>query len=606
MFPLFMAAAEEVRRRPIRALDETLINQIAAGEVIERPSSVVKELVENSLDAGATRIEVLLKDGGKEEITILDDGHGIAPEELGLAIQRHTTSKLGEVTDLEKLSTYGFRGEALASLVSVAEVELRSRTRDADEARTVTIRYGALQGEPRPAAGAVGTAVTVRQLFAELPARWKYLRSGSTEFSHAADMVRQLALGAPQAKFFLRHNGRAVHEYVNENRAERFREVFRPSWEPLTLKESVEDMELEVFLSPPSVIQSRGELSLFINGRSVRNRGLLSAVRNAYLDTLGPQHDPSGAVYLDIRPDWVDANVHPQKLEVRCLRQERIYQWLRASLRKAIAQSTSVREVRTEPRASFAAPAPSASPVPEYRSQPVLADDFLNVDTLLAEKAAVSAPPVESPKGSVTNQAAAPASVQPPRLKYLGQVKAAYLICEDASGIVIVDQHALHEKMEFERLRAAHRTGATTVQRLLVPKVIKLDGGLESMAGEHADLLAELGFELESFGGTDVAVKARPTLIPESRLEEVLRAVLEAFREAPSSSPDVVERALHKTLATIACHSVVRAGQALSPREAETLLAGLTRLEEGWTCPHGRPVLLRLGFPAIEKHFERV
>ncbi len=590
-------------RRPIRRLDETLINQIAAGEVIERPSSVVKELVENGLDAGASRIDILLGDGGKEEITIVDDGHGIPPDELALAVERHSTSKLGEITDLEKLNTYGFRGEALASLVSVAEVELKSRTPKADQAHAITLSYGYAQGEPKPASGPVGTSVSVRKLFAELPARQKYLRSGSTEFSHAAQMIRELALGAPQAKFFLRHNGRLVHEYVNGTREARFREVFRPNWEPLHLIETVDDMELEVFLSPPSVRQSRGELSLFVNARSVRNRALLSAVRNAYLDTLGPGHEPAGAVYLDIRPDWVDVNVHPQKLEVRCLRQERIYSWLRASLRKAISQSTSVREMLPAPAQNFSQATPSApeTPVTVYRSQPALADDFLNVDTLMSpERPSPSAMP------SVSAPAPTLAPATGPRLRYLGQAKAAYLLCEDETGIVIVDQHALHEKMEFERLRNAHRSGAMSVQRLLVPKILKLDGALEAVADEHRTLLTELGFELESFGNGDVAVKARPTLIPEARLEEVVRTVLEALREAPDSSPEVVERALHKTFATIACHSVVRFGQALSPREAEALLSGLTRLEEGWTCPHGRPVLLRVGFPAIEKHFERV
>ena len=604
MFTVFMTGTESTERRPIRRLGETLINQIAAGEVIERPSSVVKELVENGLDAGASRIDVLLKDGGKEEIAIVDDGHGITPEELALAVERHSTSKLGEVTDLEKLTTYGFRGEALASLVSVAEVELKSRTPKATKGHVIDLKYGEALGKPRPTSAPVGTSITVKKLFAELPARLKYLRTGSTEFSHAANTVRELALGAPQAKFFLRHNGRLVHEYVNATRETRFREVFRPDWEPLHLRESVEEMDLEAFLSPPSVIQSRGDLSLFINGRSVRNRGLLSAVRNAYLDTLGPHHEPSGAVYLDIRPDWVDVNVHPQKLEVRCLKQERIYSWMRASLKKAISLSTTVREIQEPaPRPEPLTPYSTIPDAPVYRAQPSLSDDFLEVNTLLEQQP--SAPPSDTHSTTQTQTRSASPSL-PPRLRYLGQARAAYLLCEDDSGIVIVDQHALHEKMEFERLRAAHRAGSMQVQHLLVPKILKLDPALAATAEEHETLLTELGFELQSFGGGDVAVKGRPALIAESRLEETVRSVLEALREAPDSSPEVVERALHKTFATIACHSVVRFGQSLSPREAETLLSGLTRLEEGWTCPHGRPVLLRVGYPTIEKHFERV
>lgn len=597
--------------RRIRRLADSVINQIAAGEVIERPASVLKELVENALDAGCARIEIDLLRGGLERLSVADDGCGIPPDDLPLCIERHATSKLEEASDLVGIKTFGFRGEALAAISAVGELEIVTCERNAPSGSRLRAQFGHVSESAAPCSAPAGTRVTVSKLFERIPARLKFMRQAATEFSHCARTVRELALANPEVSFFLRHQGRLVHDYRACSRATRVTEALDLSDDWLHVLETGESMGLEAFLSPPHQIADKGDLLLVINRRSVRHRALIAAARAAYQDTLGPHHTPSGVLYLDLTPDWLDVNVHPQKLEVRLWKQERVLPWIVSSIRKKISVARSMREVSlpvsrlAEPELRYES-SPSENGAPALPSAPTPRVSVMREELPVPRFASLSEP-IASPapaKAPEPPPLVTPASASP--LRYLGQVKASYLVCEDEKGIVLIDQHALHEKHEYERLRAAAGAGPMPVQRLLVPRILRVPPELGAVLLEAQDSLQSLGFEIEDFGGQDIAVKAIPACLSEERAENVLRELAANFLESDTRAEGTLERSLTKFYATIACHSVVRANQRLSTEEAERLLALLPDLEQGWTCPHGRPVLFRLTFDLIEKHFERI
>lgn len=332
----------------IRRLTEVVINQINAGEVIERPSNVAKELLENSLDAGATHIEVSLKDGGMTEILVKDNGTGIPASDLALAVERHATSKLSDLNELLAISSFGFRGEALASIASVSNLVLRSSIESEGGGAEIRVEYG-IPSDPVPVAGSRGTSVWVSDLFGRVPARKKYLRSVQTELAYISRVVKEAALAHPQVAFYLYHQGELLHAYpVNDLRA-RFWTCLKPLWEPIEIEEVQEKLGLCAFLSPPEASDQRTELFLFINARPVKNRTLIAAVRNAYADLLGKGHEPTGVVFLKMAFDVVDVNAHPQKAEVRCLNQERLYSWLYQAVRKALSQVSEGKESDLQP-----------------------------------------------------------------------------------------------------------------------------------------------------------------------------------------------------------------------------------------------------------------
>ena len=319
----------------IQRLSENLINQINAGEIVERPSNVVKELIENSLDAGARTIEIALINGGLEEILIKDDGSGIPSEDLALAVERHTTSKIQSAGDLAAIESFGFRGEALASIASVSSLRIRSAIASACGGSEINIEFG-VAGDLVPAAHSKGTSVWVRNLFVRTPARKKYLRSVQTELAYISRAIKELALAHPSVAFQLYHQGELLHSYPVNELKERFWSCLKKDWQPLEIFESAPGLELAAYLSPPESSDERSELYLFINRRTVRNKTFIAAVRNAYADVLGKGVEPTGAVYLSIQFDWVDVNAHPQKLEVRCLNQEKLYRWLYLSISKRL------------------------------------------------------------------------------------------------------------------------------------------------------------------------------------------------------------------------------------------------------------------------------
>ncbi len=581
----------------VAKIPDLLINQIAAGEVVERPASALKELLENSLDAMAKRIEVHLRDGGIGEITVIDDGLGIHPDDLSLCLERHATSKIRESSELESIGTYGFRGEALASIASVAEVELKSRRRGESSGVSLAVHYGVALDIPKPVGTPVGTTLSIRGLFNRLPARLKYLRSSATEFSHCARVVKELAVGNPQVVFSLHHQGRLVSTFSAPTREQRILEAYSWPWKPLHVEEEAPGIAIDAYLSPGDHVGDRGECLLFVNQRPVKNRGLLAAVRQAYLSTLGPHHEPSGVIYLDIRKDWVDVNVHPQKTEVRCLKQETLFSWIAASVRKAISAQPSVRRMdwSPPPRTEIPpAPVAFATFAPERSAEP----------TRYVQKSFYEAE--ASSKISETRAEYTPFEPEhAPSWRYLGQAKAAYLVCEDKDGLILVDQHALHEKLRFEELVKQVEEHQVPSQRLLVPRIFRPPTELALLLEENRAALCETGIEVEPFGDGDWAIKTVPDRIQEAAAESILMESLREIQKQRLSARDVSFHAFKPVLATVACHSVVRAGQLLSALEADALLKRLPELQMGWTCPHGRPVAFRVSFSEIEKHFER-
>ncbi len=566
-------------KSPIQRLPESVINQIAAGEVVERPASVLKELAENSLDAGASSITFRLWDAGMARIEILDDGHGIPMEELPLAVERHATSKLHQASDLESIESYGFRGEALSSIASVSKLTFETRTANDSHGYRLTVDNG--KSLPiEPVAMAPGSLVTVIDLFGQLPARKKFLKTVGTELTHCSRTIRELALANPATRFEFHHQGQLNFAFASENREGRFKDVLKPEWTPLHIMEEQTGLKLEAFLSPTHLLQSRGELSLIINGRCVRNRSLLAAVRSAYQTMLGPNHDPSGVIYIDMAPESVDVNVHPQKLEVRCLKQEAIYSWLFASLKKRLTQSNtiySVPVVSTPNRISEYQPPPLAHRV--FQPPPVQVPlDLLPI-------------PVEGPTSS---------------LRFLGQVDASYLVCEDSEGLLLIDQHALHEKLTFEELRSKVNSSTIATQSLLIPKIIEVPKPLTPILEEHLAQFRALGIEMEDYGHGAWVIKSRPAILEEGRTTDMVIDTLQKIESGYTFEKDeLLAKALYPILATIACHSVVRANQTLGYNQSMAIISRLQKEQFGWTCPHGRPVLFRLSFFEIEKHFQR-
>lgn len=451
----------------ISRLNEELVNQIAAGEVVERPASAIKEIVENSLDAQATRIEVLLKDGGVEEIAVIDNGVGIHPEDLPLSIERHATSKIARLEDLSALYSYGFRGEALAAISSVSDIEIRSRTPSMQEAIVLESQNGVLL-PLRPVGAPAGTAVFIRRLFQRVPARLKFLRSTGTEFSYCQKIFKELALSTPSVSFSLSHNGKSTARFGATSALERFKEVVKPHWEPQTLEEENEGLALLAFLSPPELLQDRGELFVFINNRTVRSKLFVSAIRNAYLEIFGEGHDPSGALYLKILPEWVDVNVHPQKLEVRCLKQDRIYQWLFNVVRKSLA-------AQRPPAALFSA------------------QDLL--------------PNFSSGTESIA---------------FLSVLGDRYLVREKGEALEIFHRRKLNARIWRSQLDQN-----VTVTPLPVPQILCFKPAELKLLLSLKDSFKNLGIEFEEYGDRDIAVTGLPTFLESARLEELFQAVIE-------------------------------------------------------------------------------
>lgn len=628
--------------RPIRPLPDLLVNQIAAGEVVERPASVVKELIENSLDAGATRVSVDLQAGGIELVRVSDDGRGITADQLPLALAPHATSKIAAAEDLDQIATLGFRGEALASIASVSRLTIRSRTAEQEAAAEIRAE-GATVGEVRPAAGPVGTTISVQNLFFNTPARRKFLRTPGTEQSRSLDAVRDLAMAHPAVGFVASVDGRAVIDLPpGQSPRDRALAILGPELAPQLLEAHADGFDdsrglaLWGLVGLPAIARHTNQSQhVFLNGRCIRDKTIQHAIKESYRGLIEPGRHPTAVLMLEMNPGAVDVNVHPAKTEVRFRDPSLIHSVVLRSLRDAL------RAADLTP--SFAAAAPmhaarailpsgespgapsSAMPqsdaeggLPPGQAQPSRFGGFVDYfrreiparaqgDISYEAIRAAVGPQVATGSPSVSSQVPpvpAPLSVAVPAERVL-QVHNSYLVTQDEHGVVIVDQHALHERVMFEHLIARIREAPLESQRLLTPAVVPATARQLERVAELGPLLARIGVEAEPIGPQALAVHAFPTFLfdrsvdPVEFLSDLLeRADADGF--APGS-----EAALHETLDMMACKAAVKAGDRMSEIELLALLRLRDEVDRSSNCPHGRPTTVRLTIRELEKLFKR-
>ncbi|MCP3983074.1 MAG: DNA mismatch repair endonuclease MutL [bacterium] len=598
--------------RNVERLPDALVDQIAAGEVVERPASVVKELVENAVDAGATRIRVEIRDGGARLIAVTDDGHGMAPEDARLALERHATSKLRVLDDLQGIRSFGFRGEALPAIASVSRFRLRTRPRGASEGFELRVERGVLQ-EARAAAGAEGTRIEVADLFQGVPARRKFLKRASTEWGHISDWLTRAALALPQVHFDVHRDDRPALAWpACDNALDRAAAVLSEDVAAglVAVERDHGDLALRALLSGPEQHRATGAgIYLFVNGRPVRDRLLRHALLHVYRDILPRGRFPTAVVFLVVAPDQVDVNVHPAKWEVRFSDPQAIHQLIRRSVRDAIEgrswlagggaatlSAEAVGEGRTE-RGWTPPKRPHSS-----SSGPAGPGDWLFAGS-----------PAEAPEGRPGEEVHAQTPQRPLRfsdLRLLGQLLGSYLIAEDKEGLLLIDQHAAHERVLYERLRAAWLEDGVDRQLLLTPLTVEMEAGSAAVIGAHAELTLALGFEVEPFGESAVVVRAVPALLAECDPLGLLRSLADELREADRMGAALepgtrVLDAADKLFATLACHSARRAGDVLPEGEQRALLDSLDSIPWAPTCPHGRPVATPLSIAEIERRFGR-
>jgi DNA mismatch repair protein MutL len=560
----------------IRVLPELLISQIAAGEVVERPASVLKELLENSLDAGATEIQVTLAAGGVQRVQVDDDGDGIAHADLGLALARHATSKIGSLGDLEAVATMGFRGEALASIAAVARVELVSRARDAAHAWSLAAEGGAPL-EPRPAARSPGTTVAVAELYFNTPARRKFLRAEATEFGHCDEVFRRVALARPDLAFSLRHNGRVSAQLAPQALAARAAALLGAGFAAASVPVDAQagPLRLHGLAGTPQAARSRADAQFFfVNGRYVRDRLLMHAVREAYRDTLHGERQPAFALFLELDPRGVDVNVHPAKTEVRFREARGMHQFVFHALRRALAPPAADAPVIY---ASVSAPGPAIQAA------------------LAMHEPSMHYRPAPAPL---------PAAHKAPPLGYaLAQLHGVYILAQNEAGLVLVDMHAAHERILMERMKLGLDAGGIERQSLLVPAEFRAEALEVATAEENRDALEKLGLELGVAGPNELAVRAAPALLAGGDLPALARALLAELREFGAAQ--VLAARQNELLATLACHAAVRANRQLSVPEMNALLREMEETERSGSCNHGRPTWYQLTLADLDKLFLR-
>lgn len=613
----------------IQALPDTLISQIAAGEVVERPASVVKELLENALDAGATQIQIKLDGGGMTRIAITDNGCGIAADQLPLAVARHATSKIKSLEDLEAVASLGFRGEALAAIASVSQFTLTSRPAQASHAAQISNVAGAWQVQP--AAGAVGTTIQAQELYYNTPARRKFLKSEQTEYGHCRDVVERLALAHPQVSLMLSHNGKVTahfnnpNEDLNQARAQRIRHVVGDELMPHMLPVSVaaHDLALTGYIVHPTAARARADLQFFyVNGRFVRDKVLTHAVRAAYQDVLHGDRQAAYVLHLSLDPRGVDVNVHPAKTEVRFRDSRSIHQFVFHALQQALGATKPQHSSHFSPDATpelnhqdnhQAMRSPAELPPASARySPPAWQQTSLGVAQKPADYLALFSRQAEGKFSESHTQAqpqtlaiSSPSRHEHPLGYALGQVHGVFVLAQNAQGLVVVDMHAAHERIVYERLKNALQTEQHTlpVQQLLIPVTFVADAKEVGASEEHQATLHALGFDIAALSPTALAVRAVPALLKDASIETLARAVLRDLHAYGGSR--LLTEHQHELLATLACHGAVRANRKLTLEEMNALLRQMEATERADQCNHGRPTWVQLSMGQLDKLFMR-
>ncbi|WP_236580416.1 DNA mismatch repair endonuclease MutL [Rubrivivax sp. A210] len=616
--PLALPAAGA---RRIRELPDELISQIAAGEVIDRPAAAVRELVDNALDAGSSQIVVRLAGGGVRGITVEDDGAGIAREELPLALKRHATSKIASLSELEAVATMGFRGEALAAIASIAELSITSRTAAAPHAW----RLAARSGELAAAARGQGTTVEAQELFFSTPARRKFLKSDATELSHALESLRRHALARPDVGFALWHEGRLVVQWRAATAAQRWADVLGADFfaSSRELEAGRGPLRLVGRIGQPEAARARGDLQyLFVNGRHVRDRLVAHAVRAAYEDQLHGSRQPAYALFLEIAAELVDVNVHPAKAEVRFRDGRAVHQAVQRAVQEALAPTRAALAPQAVVPSLQAADVP-LPPAPAWQPSLDLPERAEARESPAPWPAAGGAAgDWRTPQGSGGLAAWAglrelPAAMAPapfpqaqpawPLGRAIAQIGGVYVLAENAQGLVVVDMHAAHERIVYERLkRQADGRAALPTQPLLIPVSFAATPAEIAQAEADADTLLQLGLDVAPLAAGSLVVRSRPAALPEADLPELLRSVLaELAQPEGGGAGRVLARARDELLATMACHGAVRANRRLTLEEMNALLRDMEATERADTCNHGRPTWRQLTMKELDGLFLR-
>ena len=601
----------------IQLLSQRLTNQIAAGEVVERPASVVKELLENSLDAGSDRIDIELEQGGIKLIRIRDNGQGIDKEDLPLALSRHATSKIAELEDLERVASLGFRGEALASIASVSRLALISRTPEASEAWKVETEGIDMDSKLSPAAHPVGTNVEVRDLFFNTPARRKFLRTEQTEYKRIDDIVKQLALSHFNTTFSLQHNQRQIHKFERastlQEQQRRVSQICGPAFIENAVSIDIEDgdMKLWGWVSLPTFSRSQADMQYFyVNGRSIRDKVVTHAIKQAYRDVLFHGRHPAFVLFLEVDPAEVDVNVHPTKHEVRFRDSRSVHSFLFSVLHKALAsvrpedhlQETQGETLsphtqqhsefdNTQSRIDFSSYNYSKQEMGDRSSNFIsrIENQLANYDSLR----------------DISESPALPESSDdiPPLGFAIAQLHGIYILAQNAFGLVIVDMHAAHERITYEHMKSSSADNGIKVQPLLVPISIAVSEKEADLAEEHNAYLKSLGMEIERIGPESISLRQVPTILANANVEQLLRDVLSDISDHGSS--DRLEAHRDEILSTMACHGSVRANRQLSIPEMNALLRDMEHTERSGQCNHGRPTWVQQNLSELDKLFLR-
>jgi len=592
----------------IHRLPADLANQIAAGEVVERPASVIKELVENAVDAGARRIAITIEFGGKRLMAVEDDGEGMDRADAALALERHATSKIREAADLAAIRTLGFRGEALPSIASVSRFRLRTRTRDAPAGTEIRIEGG---GRPsiRDVGAPEGTLVEVSDLFFNLPARRKFLKADTAEAAQISRLVTQLALGYPDVGLVLKSGERRLIEAPPaRSMSERFFQIYAQRPDLVAVAKQAAGITVHGFVAALAEHgPARGPQHVFVNRRMVRDRTIAHAIQQAYSVATIKERSPEVHLFIELAPDRVDVNVHPAKAEVRFLDQGLVHEVLRRAIVDALGQTSAPELVLAPFAAAPGQPGSGALPLGfGSRAWPAAATSPGSPDLAgqgpAMEHAGAASWAADPRVGSTPGQQAVATLLRP--MTPLGQFRNTFIIAVDEEGLAIVDQHVAHERILFEQISERLKSRALESQRMLTPVVLDVSAGEHQTLLSHADALGRFGFEIADFGSSSLQVLAVPALLDWRRSEAALRAVaVDLDGLTPGAN---VAEALGRLAATMACHAAVKANDALTREKMQYLLDELRRTSHSSVCPHGRPVVLRLTRREIERNFERV
>ena len=617
----------------IARLPDLLISQIAAGEVVERPASVLKELLENSLDAGSKAIQVHLEEGGVKLIRITDDGCGIAKDELALALTRHATSKITSLDDLERVGTLGFRGEALASVASVARLSITSRERggDADSSHAWKLR-GEPGAEPEPAALMAGTVVEMRDLYFNTPARRKFLKAEGTEFAHCADAVKCLALTRPDVAISLTHNGRSLFQLAPADRVRRIADILGDDFVGACRALEVRSGPIGIegfIIDPTRATDTRDGQYVFVNGRFVRDKVIGHALREAYRDVLHGSRQPSVCLFVEIDPTLLDVNVHPAKTEVRFRDSRAMHQFVFHAVQRTLATPLEMGASTGAIRVPDAATGASSAAYPASAHQAAHGDSaapparpsFQNYPTHqttlgMAEPAAkaylsfaqaaqrIEQPAAPRPENQPQFQPPPLAERDGPPLGYaLAQLHGIYILAQNARGLILVDMHAAHERILYEKLKTAFDDRAVARQNLLIPAVFSADALDIAAVEEHAEALSDIGFEIAPLGPGQLGVRAVPALLQSGDPVALCRALIADLREHGVTRLAIAQR--NELLATMACHGAVRARRQLTVPEMNALLRQMEDTERAGQCNHGRPTWTELSLEQLDGLFLR-